>query len=130
MGITLRLAAAYNIAGGLAILFFLPLLAPLIRFEDSGQPLFRLFAGGTAVLFGAAYFSAAGNYSANRRVLVYGAVLKYWAFAISVWLFLSSRISLPVLIGFGGGNAAFAALFTYHLLRGDAPATCGFPPKV
>lgn len=115
MQITLFLAAAYNIIGGLTILFFLPFVGPLIQLHDYGHPLFRLFVGGTAVLFGTAYIAVATNYHANRPLLVYGTVLKYWAFAISLWLFLASDISVAILVSFGCGNLAFAVLFTYHL---------------
>jgi hypothetical protein len=117
METTLILAAIYNVAGGLAILFFLDFAAPLIEFSDSGPGLFRMFAGGTAVLFGAAYFALWRDYGRNRPLLVYGTVLKYWAFAISFYGFLSSSLSLQVLILFGGGNLVFAVLFTYYQLR-------------
>jgi hypothetical protein len=120
MQITLYLAAAYNILGGLTILFLMRAVGPLIHFQDYGPPLFRLFAGGTAVLFGAAYVAIATNFDANRKLLVCGTVLKYWAFAISLWLFVSSGISIQVLAAFGGGNLVLALLFTYFLWRGDA----------
>jgi hypothetical protein len=71
----------YNITGGVTLLFFLRLIAPLIHFDDSGPGLFRMFVGGTAVLFGAAYIAVWRDYRRNRPLLVYGTVLKYWAFA-------------------------------------------------
>lgn len=117
MKATLLLAALYNISGGLAILFFLPLVAPLIRFNDSGPGLFRMFVGGTAILFGAAYIAVVRNYRENRPLLVYGTVLKYWAFAISLFGFLTGNLSVQVLLAFGVGNLIFAALFTHYLLR-------------
>jgi peptidoglycan/LPS O-acetylase OafA/YrhL len=99
------------------ILFLLGLVAPLIHLDDSGPGLFRMFAGGTAVLFGAAYLAVWRDYRQNRQLLIYGTVLKYWAFAISLYGFLSSRLSLQVLLSFGGGNLIFAMLFTYYILR-------------
>ena|ERR1039457_2444434 len=60
MQVTLILAAIYNIAGGLTLLFLLRLIAPLIHFNDSGPGLFRMFVGGTAVLFGVAYIAVFG----------------------------------------------------------------------
>ena len=117
MQTTLILAAIYNIIGGVTILFLFGVIAPLIQLNDLGPGLFRMFAGGTAVLFGAAYISVWRDYRRNRPLLIYGTVLKYWAFAISLFGFLSSRLSIQVLLLFGGGNLAFATLFTYYLLR-------------
>ena len=117
MRTTLILAAIYNITGGVALLFLPRLIAPLIHFNDSGPGLFRMFVGGTAVLFGAAYIAVLRDYRRNRPLLVYGTVLKYWAFAISLFGFLTSSLSLQVLLLFGIGNLIFAALFTRYLLR-------------
>jgi len=120
MRTTLVLAAFYNISGGVELLFLPRLIAPLIHFNDSGPGLFRMFVGGTAVLFGAAYIAVLRDYRRNRPLLVYGTVLKYWAFAISLFGFLTSSLSLQVLLLFGIGNLIFAALFTLYLLRPQA----------
>lgn len=120
MQTTLILAAIYNITGGLAILFLFRLIAPLIHFSDSGPGLFRMFVGGTAVLFGSAYIAVWRDYRQNRPLLVYGTILKYWAFAISLFCFLTSSLSLQVLVLFGIGNLIFAALFTHYLRRPQA----------
>jgi len=76
-----------------------------------------MFVGGTAVLFGAAYIAVLRDYRRNRPLLVCGTVLKYWAFAISLFGFLASNLSLQVLLLFGIGNLIFAVLFTHYLLR-------------
>jgi len=120
MQTTLILAAIYNIIGGVTILFLFRLIAPLIHFNDFGPGLFRMFVGGTAVLFGAAYIAVWRDCRRNRPLLVYGTVLKYWAFAISLFGFLTSSLSLQVLLLFGIGNLIFAALFTHYLLRPHA----------
>ena len=120
MQTTLILAAIYNIAGGVTILFLFRIIAPLIRFNDSGPELFRMFAGGTAVLFGTAYIAVWRDYRRNRTLLVYGTVLKYWAFVISLFGFLTSGLPLQMLLLFGIGNLIFAALFTHYLLRPQA----------
>lgn len=117
MQATLILAAIFNIIGGLAILFLQGFIAPLIRFHDSSSGLFRMFVGGTAVLFGAAYIAVWQDYRRNRPLLVYGTILKYWAFAISLFGFLTSSLSLQMLLLFGVGNLIFAVLFTRLLLR-------------
>ena len=117
MQTTLILAAVFNIAGGLTILFLQQFIAPLIHFNDFGPGLFRMFVGGTAVLFGAAYIAVRRDCRKNRPLLVYGTVLKYWAFAISLFGFLRSGLSLQVLLLFGVGNLIFAVLFTRYLLR-------------
>lgn len=115
MQITLILAAIYNITGGLAILFFLGVLGPMIHFNDFGSGLFRMFVGGTAVLFGVAYLAVWRDYGRNRPLLVYGTALKYWAFLISLFGFVTSTVSLPVLLLFGVGNLIFAIVFTGFL---------------
>jgi len=117
MQTTLILAAIFNIAGGLAILFLQRFIAPLIHFNDPGPGLFRMFVGGTAVLFGTAYIAVWRDYRKNRPLLVYGTVLKYWAFAISLFGFLTSSLSVQVLLSFGVGNLIFAVLFTHYLLQ-------------
>ena len=79
-----------------------------------------MFVGGTAILFGAAYIAVWRDYKRNRPLLVCGTVLKYWAFAISMFGFLTSGVSLQVLLLFGVGNLIFAGLFMYYLLRPQA----------
>jgi len=69
------------------------------------------------MLFGAAYIAVWRDYQQNRPLLVCGTVLKYWAFAISLFGFLTSSLSLQVLLLFGVGNLIFAVLFTCYLLR-------------
>jgi hypothetical protein len=117
MRITLILAAIYNMSGGMTILFLFRLVAPLIHFNESGPGLFRMFVGGTALLFWAAYIAVLRNYRENRPLLVCGTVLKYWAFPISLFGFLTSGLSVQVLFVFGIGNLIFAGLFTRYLLR-------------
>jgi hypothetical protein len=79
--------------------------------------LFRMFVGGTAMLFGIAYVAVWRDCAQNRPLLVYGTALKYWAFAISLFGFITSTLSLEVLLLFGVGNLIFAVLFTRHLIR-------------
>jgi hypothetical protein len=67
------------------------------------------------MLFGAAYIAAWRDKRQNRLLLVYGTVLKYWAFAISLFGFLRSTLSLQVLLLFGVRNLIFAELFTTRL---------------
>jgi len=117
MQTTLILAAIFNIIGGVTILFLQRFVGPLMHFNDSGPGLFRMFVGGTAVLFGAAYLAVWRDYRQNRPLLVYGTVLKYGAFAISLFGFLRLSLSLQMLLLFGVGNLIFAVLFTHYLLR-------------
>lgn len=79
-----------------------------------------MFVGGVAVLFGCAYLAVSRDYHRNRPLLVCGTVLKYWAFAISLFGFLMSDLSPQMLVVFGVGNLVFAVLFTSHLLRRPA----------
>jgi hypothetical protein len=79
-----------------------------------------MFVGGMAVLFGAAYIAVWRDYQQNRPLLVYGTILKYWACAISLFGFITSNLSIQMLLLFGIGNLIFAALFTHCLLRPQA----------
>lgn len=121
MRVTLIAAAAYNILGGVGILFLLPSIAPIIHFDPTGPALFRMFTGGTAVLFGIAYLAVSKDYWRNRPLLVCGTALKLWAFAISVFGYMTSALSPEVLLLFGVGNLLFAALFTRYLLARKIP---------
>jgi hypothetical protein len=115
MQTTLILAAIFNIIGGLTILFLQRFIPPLIHLNASGPGPFRMFVDGTAVLFGAPYIAVWRDYRQNRPLLVYGTVLKYWAFAISLFGVLMSTPSLQVLLLFGGGNLIFGVLYTTRL---------------
>ena len=121
MRVTLVAAAAYNILGGVGILLLLPSIAPIIHFDPTGPALFRMFAGGTAVLFGIAYLAVCKDYRRNRPLLVCGTALKLWAFAISVFGYVTSALSWEVLLLFGVGNLMFAVLFTRCLLAYRIP---------
>jgi len=68
-----------------------------------------MFVGGTAILFGAAYMAVWRDYWVNRPLLICGTILKYWVLAISPFGFLTSGLSLQVLLVFGVGNLVFAA---------------------
>lgn len=112
----LLLASVYNVLGGLTIIFLLEVLAPFIGFEPRGNMLFRLFAGGTAITFGIAYFQLAYSGTFRTPILFFGNGLKYWAFIAALWCYLFFDLSISVLLGFGVGNLCFALLFTRILL--------------
>ena len=118
-------AAAFNISGGLIIIFVLEIIAPFVRFAPLGNMLFRLFVGGTAITFGIAYFFIARRKSFDPSVLYYGTGLKYWAFAASVFAFLIAGLSVEMLILFGCANLVFAVLFTSILFSANRPAASG-----
>jgi len=69
------------------------------------------------LLFGTAYIAVWRDYQRNRPLLVCGTVLKYWAFAISLFGFLTAGLSVQVMLLFGVGDLIFAALFRYYLPR-------------
>jgi hypothetical protein len=114
-------AAAFNISGGLAIIIFLEIIAPFVRFAPLGNMLFRLFVGGTAITFGIAYFRTARMQPLDSSVLYYGTGLKYWAFAASMIAFLFAGLSIEMLVLFGCANLCFAILFTMILVSGKNP---------
>jgi hypothetical protein len=114
--VVLLLASAYNIGGGVAIIFFLGALAPLIGFEPSTNMLFRLFVGGTTITFGIAYFNLTKAETYRAPILFYGTGLKYWAFVAALVSFLFFGLSASVLVLFGVVNLCFALLFTLILV--------------
>ena len=107
MKTTLILAAIYNVCAGLSVIFLFDQIAPLIDFEGQGNPLFRLFTGGTAVGFGAAYALISRSYDENHLILSLGTGLKYWAFLIALYCFLYHDLPAEALILFGVINLVF-----------------------
>jgi hypothetical protein len=114
----LRGAACFNLAGGISIIFLSDLVGPWVHFDVGRNMLFRLFVGGTAVLFGVAYLHAASAEARRATVLLYGSVLKYWAFAISLLCYFFFGLSGTMLLVFGVTNLCFALLFTRVLAVG------------
>ena len=109
-------ASVYNITGGLLIIFLLDRIGPFVDFTNPGSMLFRLFVGGTAITFGIGYLNLGRGREGGNRFLYYGAGLKYWAVIISTYCFLSSDLSLQMLLAFGLPNLVFAVLFTRILV--------------
>jgi len=109
-------ASVYNITGGLLIIFLLDSIGPFVDFTNRGSMLFRLFVGGTAITFGIGYLSLGRGREGGTSFLYYGAGLKYWAFIISMYCFLSGGLSLRMLLAFGLPNLVFAVLFTRILV--------------
>jgi len=118
-------AAVYNITGGFLIIFLLDRIGPFVDFTNPGSTLFRLFVGGTAITFGIGYLNLGRGREGERGFLYYGAGLKYWAFIISTYCFLSSGLSLQMLLAFGVPNLVFAVLFTRILATSGASRTAG-----
>ena len=123
MNRTLLSAAVYNITGGLLIIFLLDWIGPFVDFMNPGSMLFRLFVGGTAITFGIGYLNLGRGREGGNRFLYYGAGLKYWAFIISTYGYLSSDLSLQMLLAFGLPNLVFAVLFTRILVTAGASRT-------
>lgn len=116
-------ASVYNITGGLLIIFLLDRIGPFVDFTDPGSMLFRLFVGGTAITFGIGYLNLGRGREGGSGFLYYGAGLKYWAFIISTYCFLSSDLSIQMLLAFGLPNLVFAVLFTRILVTAGANRT-------
>lgn len=113
-------AAAYNITGGLAVIFLLDLFAPAVGIASPAtNMLFRLFVGGTAVTFGLMYQAAARAKSLRATVLLFGTGLKFWAFVASLVSYLFYDLSATVFVLFGITNLVFAGLFTVILTGGS-----------
>lgn len=107
--------AIFNISGGICIIFFLDLLSPYLTLEPSSNMIFRLFVGGTAILFGMGYINVFRNPKNHISMLMHGALLKVWAFIISVYCYLHYGLSLLMLLGFGFGNLILAILFAVYI---------------
>jgi hypothetical protein len=116
------LASIYNVTGGLAIIFLLDVLAPLVSFEPLGNMLFRLFVGGTAVTFGLAYFHLAQSSTYRAPILFFGTGLKYWAFVAALLSYLFYGLSFSMLFLFGVANLCFALLFTFIIFAKSSDA--------
>jgi len=109
--------AIFNISGGICIIFLLDLLSPYLTLEPSSNMIFRLFVGGTAIIFGAGYINVFQNPKRHASMLIHGAVLKIWAFIISVFCYSQYGLSLLMLIGFGFGNLILGILFLVYIRR-------------
>jgi hypothetical protein len=127
----LLLASAYNLSGGLSIVFLLDALAPLVGMAHTGNMLFRLFVGGTAITFGLAYLYVARSGKYREPILFFGTGLKYWAFVAAIVSYAFYDLSLAMLLLFGVANLSFALLFTLILknkavaLDRQGPTTAG-----
>ncbi len=115
--LVLASAALYNISGGIAIIFFLTALAPLLGFDPGSNMLFRLFVGGTAVTFGLAYLHLSRGGVYRTPMLFFGTGLKYWAFAAALVSYFFYGLPVSVLVLFGLLNLCLAVLFTVVLLQ-------------
>lgn len=110
-------AAIYNVSGGIAIIFFLGALAPILDFDPGSNMLFRLFVGGTAITFGLAYFHLSLKDVHRTPILFFGTCLKYWAFAAALFSYLFFGLPTSVLVLFGLLNLCLAVLFTIVLMQ-------------
>lgn len=86
-------------------------MAPLVSLEDQGNMLFRMFVGGTAITFGLGYFHVARSGRSRDSLLLFGAGLKYWAFAAALTAYVFYGLSLAMLLLFGTANLCFALLW-------------------
>lgn len=121
----LTLASAYNVMGGVVIIFFLDVLAPLVGFAPLGNMLFRLFVGGTAVALGLAYLHLAQSSTYRAPILFVGTAMKYWAFVAALVSYLFFGLSVSMLVLFGVANLCFALLFTFILFAKGHAASRG-----
>jgi len=119
----LNCAAAYNLSGGFAIVFFLDALAPLVGLPLGMNMLFRHFVGGTAVIFGVAYSQLARSGNHGSPLLMYGTTLKYWAFVASLFSYWKFGLSVTMVLLFGVPYLIFAVLFTRMLLSTSEKGT-------
>jgi len=109
--------AVFNLSGGICILFFLDFFGPLLNMDPSANMVFRLFVGGTAVVFGIGYINVFRDPKGYMSVLQHGAALKAWAFLISLYCFFQHDLSLLMLFGFGLTNLIFAMLFVIYIFK-------------
>jgi hypothetical protein len=132
MKFVLLIGAALNIVGGAGILaslvvsfpFSFPKVPEVAEINPPDYMLFRLFTAGTAFCFGSMYVFLYLNPVYIMPFLVFGAALKYWAFAASLVAYLRFGLPRDILVSFGLTNLAVAVLFTAYLIAGrnDGPA--------
>ena len=118
--IVLASAAIYNVSGGVGIIFFLGILAPLLGFDPGSNMLFRLFVGGTAITFGLAYAYLLRSGTYRAPLLLFGTGLKYWAFVAALVAYFFFGLPASVLVLFGLLNLLFAVLFTIVLMQAQS----------
>lgn len=123
MNTILLIGAGLNFLGGGAILlsmlvtlpFTFPVMPPAKDVRPSDYALFRLFTAGTAFTFASMYLYLYFHPEYAMPFLLFGTVLKYWAFIAALVSFIYYKIPRDVLINFGFSNLAVAILFTYYL---------------
>ena len=124
MRIVLLLGAVLNGIGGVSIVssmfvsvpYSFPKLPSRDEINPSDYPLFRLFTAGTAFCFSALYMYLYVHPQYAFPFLIFGMMLKYWAFAVSLVAYIKYRVPIHVFIGFGCINFVFAVLFSWYLL--------------
>jgi hypothetical protein len=77
----------------------------------------KAFTAGTAATFGAFYLYLYASDEPAFPLLIFGASLKTWAFALSVVLRAQHRLDRKDLFSFGVSNGVVAGLFWVHILR-------------
>jgi hypothetical protein len=78
---------------------------------------FKLFAAGTAAVFGSLYLYLYIHPVFVIPFLAFGAALKTWALLLSLYLFLIGRMTRRTLFEFGVSNGIVGTLFWIYLLR-------------
>ena len=132
-GSVLYAAAVYNLLSG-SILSMVILLQGwervgfLIGYSNPGPAFLSLFACGTVIVFGIGYLQSARGMADARTFLLYGGILKYLAFFISIYVYFfdplfrhSALTTFVLLVLVGSINLVFAIAFTLLLFsRGSA----------
>lgn len=75
----------------------------------------KFFTSGTAAVFGSMYLYFFFNPSSAMPFLIFGAVLKTWAFILSVFLFLQNKMQRKAFFEFGIANGIVGAAFWYYI---------------
>lgn len=126
-GSILYAAAAYNILSGLVLLLIILLqewesFGSYIGYSHPGPAFLSLFACGSIIIFGTGYLQSARGRADARTFLLYGSILKYWVFFISIYVYFfdplfkhSALTAFVLLILVGSVNFVFAILFTILL---------------
>ena len=110
------IAAAFNVAVGLSLLFLRPWLGPILKLDPiagTNQVLINL-AGGLIVLFGYAYGLVARDPARYRPYIRLGIIGKLTAVASALAPWLAGQISWPLPL-LAAGDLVFAALFVLYL---------------
>ncbi len=115
MQIILLIGVALNYYGAAKLLLTAVRAIPGSVHQPEEWLQFKLFAAGTAAVFGSMYLYLYAHPQHAVPFLIFGAALKTWAFLLCLFLFVRQRLGRGALLEFGVSNGLVALLFWYYI---------------